>query len=116
MMVSSSIWTPTRLAALQDSLDELANAEETIALDYDLARHVIGWAERNRLEQTVVAELAVGFWSNSWPLIESQLQEQGLRVSVFRRSWDDSFYPFATEGFFKLKKVIPKLRAHYAKA
>ncbi|MEQ8655989.1 MAG: FAD-binding domain-containing protein [Hyphomicrobiales bacterium] len=38
-----------------------------------------------------------------------KIEEQGVTVHELKRSWDDHAWPYATAGFFKLKKKIPSL-------
>lgn len=37
------------------------------------------------------------------------LKSKGITIRKLRRSWDDTFWPHATHGFFKLKERIPAL-------
>jgi deoxyribodipyrimidine photo-lyase len=39
----------------------------------------------------------------------SNLAEEGVAIHRLRRPWDDSFWPHATHGFFKLKERIPSV-------
>ena len=100
---------------LAESLREVMGASGSNALfdDSDIVQSVLIWAKENRLTSMVVAEPAVGLWSKLWPQVQTALEAQGISATVFRRSWDDAFYPHAKKGFFNLKKQIPKIVASY---
>ena len=37
------------------------------------------------------------------------LSEAGIELAEWRRDWDDAIWPYATAGFFKVKKQIPRI-------
>ena len=104
-----------RKALLQESLNAVTGSEKTIIFDNKaLAPSVVTWARRAELTSIFIAEPAVGFWSGIWPTVQSTLESAGLSVTLFRRPWDDAFYPHAKKGFFNLKKRIPEIVGTYA--
>ncbi|MEL7173354.1 MAG: deoxyribodipyrimidine photolyase, partial [Pseudomonadota bacterium] len=56
--------------------------------------------------------IATGFlhrgWVDDWfAAARPALEDAGIALEEWRRPWDDGFHPYATAGFFKVKKEIP---------
>ncbi|GAB5558751.1 MAG: hypothetical protein SynsKO_03980 [Synoicihabitans sp.] len=73
------------------------------------------WLIANQTEALIVAEPPVGFAAELLPEIRQTCADLRVELRVIRRPWDDHFWPHATHGFFRFKKVIPAALAQWTK-
>ena len=62
-----------------------------------------------RVSTLTIMDPAVGTTRSLLDLVLLGLKSEGITVRKLRRAWDDTFWPHATNGFFKLKERIPAL-------
>ncbi|WP_234423705.1 FAD-binding domain-containing protein [Tateyamaria sp. Alg231-49] len=99
-------------------LDFERGALEDTAMRQSLPHHVmragvpsdLAWmAERAGTKQIITSYLPEGYardWINeAMPALDAAC----ISFTELRRSWDDLIWPYATAGFFKVKKNIPKI-------
>lgn len=60
-------------------------------------------------EQIITAYAPVGPVADTLSRIAPLLAAEGISLVPVRRSWDESFWPYATKGFFPFKERIPKI-------
>ncbi|MGD8498243.1 MAG: FAD-binding domain-containing protein [Chromatiales bacterium] len=102
--------------ALDDGLDRAAGRlglEATRLDSRSLTDRVIAWCERHELEQIVMPCVPVGVARDALAPVEIALEERGIRVAQFRRSWDDQLWPHATHGYFRFRKAIGSVVNRY---
>jgi deoxyribodipyrimidine photo-lyase len=69
----------------------------------DLAR----WASRAGATQIVTPYIPTGPLRD-WMLdAKRDLDDAGINLVEWRRDWDGAIWPYATAGFFKVRKQIP---------
>ncbi|MEM8974022.1 MAG: FAD-binding domain-containing protein [Pseudomonadota bacterium] len=93
--------------ALQDAAQRSGHTttELRAGVPTDLAR----WASRLGATQIVTPYIPVGPMRD-WMLdAMPSLHDAGIDVAEWRRDWDDAIWPYATAGFFKVKKQIPRI-------
>lgn len=66
------------------------------------------WIDRDALQGIVLAEPPVGHWDTALDEIRSQIH---VPIYTLRHWWDELMHPYATHGFFRFKKAIPKALA-----
>lgn len=67
------------------------------------------WATENDLRFIVTAAPTQGPVNDLLALAERELMQQNIRVLRLRRGYDTRAWPYATKGFFRLRKEIPSL-------
>jgi len=104
-----------RKKLIKDSLSYTSHKENQLDFfdEENLADAVVAWAQKKNLKHVYIAEPAVGFWSEIWPEIQNHLEKYSIHISIFRRPWDDTFFPHAKRGFFNLKRQIPKVVSQF---
>lgn len=70
---------------------------------------LLAWAKAHQLGGIVMAEPSVGPTADSLRGLRDALSEDNKDLHLIRHWWDDTFYPHATHGFFRFKKVIPEV-------
>ncbi len=90
-----------RLTCLKNSLGESDVCLESIETFVD-------WAQSNKLDAVIVAEVPVGFWNEPIRELEAALEQQGIKLYSIRHWWDELLQPQAKAGFFRFKQAIPK--------
>ena len=89
-------------AALRSNLDR---TELRAGLPADLA----AWASHIGATQIATPFIPTGPLRD-WVLqAQSALDEAGIALVEWRRDWDEAIWPYATAGFFKVKKKIPAI-------
>ena len=93
--------------ALADTAARLGHAATALeALHPDaLAK----WARQHQISQIVTPFVTRGplrDWLNE---AEPLLAAQGVTLCEVQRDWDKAIWPYATAGFFKVKKQIPQI-------
>ncbi len=52
---------------------------------------------------------AVGETRDRAAKLMERLRERGMKPALITRQWDQVLFPYATTGFFRFKKQIPRL-------
>lgn len=63
------------------------------------------WVEEHAIEGLVLAETPVGHWDE---VLGELKATSPVPVYTIRHWWDELMHPYATHGFFRFKKAIPK--------
>jgi deoxyribodipyrimidine photo-lyase len=71
------------------------------------AERLSALAQAAGAQQIVTAEAATGPVATALGGLAPQLASRGTPLTVVRRTWDASFWPCATKGFFPFKERIP---------
>jgi len=92
--------------ALADVAQRSGVAVSSMALGApsDLAQ----WALQSGAEQIVTPYVPVGPLRDWLVRAKPELDAAGISLAEWRRDWDAMIWPYATAGFFKVKKQIPK--------
>ena len=92
--------------ALADVAQRSGVAVSSMALGApsDLAQ----WALQSGAEQIVTPYVPVGPLREWLLRAKPELDAAGISLAEWRRDWDAMIWPYATAGFFKVKKQIPK--------
>ena len=93
-------------SALADVAQRSGLAVSSMALGApsDLAQ----WALQSGAEQIVTPYVPVGPLRDWLVRAKPELDAAGISLAEWRRDWDATIWPYATAGFFKVKKQIPK--------
>jgi deoxyribodipyrimidine photo-lyase len=67
------------------------------------------WAAQAGAKQILTPFVTHGALRDWLNLAEHQLDERGITLCEQRRAWDDAIWPYATAGFFKVRKNIPQI-------
>ncbi len=97
--------------ALHDGLARAGahfDAPATGPLDADA---VFAWAKATNVREIVTAFAPVGFIALELAALETRLRKENIRLTRLLRPWDRSAWPYASAGFFSLRKRIPALLA-----
>jgi deoxyribodipyrimidine photo-lyase len=70
---------------------------------------ILSWALENKLEQVVTPYAAVGNTSQMLEKCKHLLSNHGVQLTQVMREYDIVSWPYATKGFFKIRKKIPKI-------
>ena len=93
--------------------DALADAAARVggatALILPRGRDLAEWAVRAQATQIVTAFVPQGPVRDWLDSILPALTEAGITLAEVQREWDTAVWPYATAGFFKVKKKIPRL-------
>ena len=66
------------------------------------------WALQSGAQQIVTPYVPVGPLRDWLARAKPELDAAGISLAEWRRDWDATIWPYATAGFFKVKKQIPK--------
>jgi len=93
--------------ALADTADRIGLTATPMraGVPEDLAR----WAEGAGARQIVTPYVPVGPVRDALEAAAPALKAVGVTLAEWRREWDDSIWPHATAGFFKVKKQMPRI-------
>lgn len=98
--------------AMADALDRVGRTfnAPTDRLDpvNDWLDPVLDWAKRQNIDRIVTAESPQGPARERVDALREPLQTAGVTLAVLRKDWDETFWPFATAGFFRFKAEIPE--------
>ncbi|MEM5474633.1 FAD-binding domain-containing protein [Hoeflea sp. AS60] len=95
------------LAALADTVERLGcSAQELIAND---PKVLLNWAKEANVSQILTGYIPVGPLRDWMKLAQSHLDAEGVSLCEWQREWDALIWPYATAGFFKVKKQIPRI-------
>jgi deoxyribodipyrimidine photo-lyase len=72
---------------------------------------IIAAARTAKAQVVVTAYAPVGPMADALAAMEPILAAEGVRLVRIRRTWDETFWPHATKGFFPFKERIPTLLA-----
>ena len=75
----------------------------------DSAEALIAWARSAGIDRIVTAYLPQGPMRDRVDAVRPALRDAGIALYEIRRAYDAAFWPYATAGFFKVKKQIPRL-------
>ena len=67
------------------------------------------WAEQAGAKQIFTPFVTHGPLRDWLDLAEHKLEERGITLCEQRRAWDEAIWPYATAGFFKVRKKIPQI-------
>ena len=101
--------------ALGAVTDALRRATQHFAVDGQLAETgdwnslLADWAERHQLKTIVTGYAPVGPVAEMLAIARGHLEKHGVRLTQIRRPYDNTTWPHATRGYFKLKARIPHL-------
>ncbi len=73
------------------------------------AESLAAWCRDRNVYQIVVPETPQGPALERLDAFRATLNGLKIRVTPFRRPWDDAFWPHATSGFFPFKEKIPEV-------
>ena len=65
------------------------------------------WITQNSLTGVVVSAPSIGPASEVMSPLLREIRAKGITVHLNRHWWDQHFFPHATHGFFRFKKMIP---------
>lgn len=68
---------------------------------------IIDWASCHSFRQVVTPYAPQGPMRERLDSLRESLGQEGVRLSMIRRPWDELFWPLATSGFFPFKEKIP---------
>ena len=94
-------------AALMDAAARIGL--ETIHLRADDPDVLLNWALAAGVTQIVTSYVTRG---PLWDWLEQakpKLSEHGIIIAEWQRDWDAAIWPYATAGFFKVKKQVPDI-------
>ena len=109
--------SPPNIAAPVAQFDQAALAEAgqrmrgdgVVTLDPRNPDALAEWAHAVGAEQIVTSYLPIGP-THSWlEASRPRLDAAGIRLAEVQRAWDSAVWPYATAGFFKVKKKIPQI-------
>ncbi|MEL7091386.1 MAG: FAD-binding domain-containing protein [Pseudomonadota bacterium] len=79
------------------------------ALKADTADDLVTWAQSIDATQIATPFVPTGPLRDWLDGAQPALDAEGITLTEWRRDWDDAIWPYATAGFFKVKKQIPKV-------
>lgn len=94
-------------AALADAAER--SGLQATRLEARDPRDLLRWVQSQSTTQIVtgyVPEGPLGDWMRE---ARRLLEADGIALTELRRDWDAAIWPFATAGFFKVKKQIPRI-------
>ena len=114
-LTTSSLRSPRDVAknVVQFEVGALADVAQRLGLAVaamqagtpsDLAK----WALQSGAQQIVTPYVPVGPLRDWLERAKPELDAAGVSLTEWRREWDAMIWPYATAGFFKVKKQIPK--------
>ena len=84
-------------------------ADGEISESRDWPGAIVDWASRHRLRAVVTAYAPVGPVAELLAKVGRELARHDIRLIELRREYDNTTWPHAQRGYFKLKKQIPKI-------
>ena len=91
-------------------VDAVARSKlEAIHLRADDPDVLLNWALAAGVTQIVTSYVTRG---PLWDWLEQakpKLSEHGIILAEWQRDWDTAIWPYATAGFFKIRKQIPRI-------
>ncbi len=94
--------------AVHRSARELSTPSALIEADYS-CDDVVDWALASNVRTLVTPYAPVGPVADFLDLAARQLASQGIRLLRIRRNYDSTCWPYASHGYFRLKKAIPRI-------
>ena len=88
-----------------------ATTASSTASPSDDAAAVLAWARESGVTTIVTPFAPVGPVRERFDAMAGELASAGLTLSVVRRQWDESAWPYAGRGFFPFRERIPRLLA-----
>lgn len=70
---------------------------------------VVDWAVDVGAKQIFTPFVTHGPLRDWFKLVEPHLETHGITLCEQRRAWDEAIWPYATAGFFKVRKHIPQI-------
>ena len=99
--------TDFETGALADTAARAGLETETLtALD---PVNLANWADAAGARQIAMPYVPVGPLADWLAQAQPILKERGITVTEWRRDWDAQIWPYATAGFFKVKKRMPEI-------
>ncbi len=97
--------------AVADALDWVGCLGKPPVSSDDWATQIIEAANQAQTDTVVTSYAPVGPVASHLQRAKGTLQEAGIDLRQIRRGYDDLAWPYATKGFFGLKKKIPRVLA-----
>jgi len=114
-LAASSLRSPREAAPLVAQFEAEALADVAQRSGHALAALQVGapsdlvqWALQSGAQQIVTPYVPVGPLRDWLARAKPELDAAGISLAEWRRDWDATIWPYATAGFFKVKKQIPK--------
>jgi len=114
-LAASSLRSPRDTAPLvaQFEAEALADVAQrsglaVTALQIGAPSDLAQWALQSGAQQIVTPYVPVGPLRDWLARAKPELDAAGISLAEWRRDWDATIWPYATAGFFKVKKQIPK--------
>ena len=114
-LAASSLRSPREAAPLvaQFEAEALADVAQrsghaVTALQIGAPSDLVKWALQSGAQQIVTPYVPVGPLRDWLARAKPELDAAGISLAEWRRDWDATIWPYATAGFFKVKKQIPK--------
>ncbi len=79
------------------------------SISRDEVEKVIDYAKNKNIKQIMTPFAPQGLISAWLGSLESMFNQAGVSLVFRRRHWDETFWPYATKGFFPFKENIPSL-------
>ncbi|MDQ8202913.1 FAD-binding domain-containing protein [Pelagicoccus sp. SDUM812003] len=100
-----------RSHSLNDQIERLrdANLAPVERSETTTARYIIAWAKQHKLATIVLRQPQTGPWGDWWKENRPLLEAEGYQIETYREWWENELYPYATGGFFTMKKQLPRL-------
>ncbi|MEM7193398.1 MAG: FAD-binding domain-containing protein [Pseudomonadota bacterium] len=99
-------------AAITDASDRIPNRpQEPVQFesDSDWVASVGRWARHHRLKTVITSYCPVGETRDRLDAVKQTLDGRGLKLNSILRLCDQTVWPHASAGFFKVKKKIPSI-------
>lgn len=98
----------------RQSLLQEAVAPEVVWNESDsLADAVSEWVNRHALNYIVIAEPPVGLGQSVIEQLSVICDALSIPLYRQRHRWDEALFPYATHGFFRFRKKLPKIIRHW---
>ena len=114
-LAASSLRSPREAAPLvaQFEAEALADVAQrsghaVTALQIGAPSDLVKWALQSGAQQIVTPYVPVGPLRDWLARAKPELDAAGISLAEWRRDWDATIWPYASAGFFKVKKQIPK--------
>lgn len=105
----SALCQSHRTAVLKDSCGRAFqhfHCDTTFQEGVPLAESLAEWAATKKLDEVLAYAPFVGPLGDAIHEIQKALSDRGIRLSLFRRSWDAELFPAAKSGFFPFWEKI----------
>ncbi len=100
------------LGAVRDAVERAGSffgVDGETLVSEDWPSEVVAWATRHRLEIVATAYAPVGPTAELLEKVGDELDRHGITLLQIRRPYDETVWPHAQRGFFKLKQQIPAM-------